>query len=137
MPWELVVLTVGMVSTAALGWVTFRYSQRNDAQAAEAKRESAEALNMAANIQSTYDILNGITDGLRSDVTRLRAAHAQCEEATNSLRRSLAESYLERDKLAREVARQKATTDEHEVTIARHELTINQLRAGTQADRRE
>lgn len=92
---------------------------------------------MSANIQSTYETQTEIIDGLRDDISRLRVEHKECEDATNLLRRSLAESDLLADERAREIARLKATVGEHEQTISRHEATINQLRAGTPADRRE
>lgn len=126
MTWEQGLLALCAVSTAILGWVTYRRGSKTD-----------EVLDVAANVQSTFDTQVEITDGLRADVARLRAAHLACEQATDALRHELAESHLREDEQAREVHRLKATVGEHEETIARHEQTINQLRAGTPADRRE
>lgn len=126
MSWEQVVLALCAAATALLGWVTFRRGRKAD-----------EVLDVAANVKSTFDAQVEINDGLRADVHRLRLAHKECEDATNDLRRALADAHLREDEQVRELARQKAQLGEHEQTIARHELTINQLRAGTQADRRE
>lgn len=126
MTWEQALLAVCAVATSLLGWVTLQRGRKAD-----------EVLDVAANVKSTFEAQVEINDGLREDVTRLRAAHQVCEEATNQLRRALADSHLREDEQAREVAHLKATVDEHEHTIGRHEQTINQLRAGTAADRRE
>lgn len=126
MTWQPWLLVACSIATALLGWVTYKRGRRTD-----------DVLNVAANIQSTYETQSDIIGGLRDEVGRLRSAHRTCEEATDTLRHALAESHLLVDKQAREVARLKATVDEHEQTIARHEQTINQLRAGTPADRRE
>jgi chromosome segregation ATPase len=129
----LAILAVGTLSSVVLAWLAWDRSKKGD-----------KALGIAANIQSTFKaqqatskVQSDINDDLRQDVTRLRSAHRECEEATNDLRRALAESHLREDELTREVARQKAQLGEHEETIGRHETTINQLRAGTAADRRE
>lgn len=124
--WQPWLLLACSISIAVLGWVTYKRGRKNDS-----------VLDVAANIQSTYEAQKEINEERRQDIARLRAAHQQCEEATDALRRSNAELYLQRDDQAREIARLKAVVDEHEQTIARHEATINQLRSGTPADRRE
>lgn len=126
MSWEQALIAACAISTALLGWVTYKRGSKAD-----------EVLDVAANVKSTFEAQVEINDGLRADVARLRAAHNTCEEATNQLRRAIADGHLREDEQVREIARLKAQVGEHEETIGRHELTINQLRAGTPADRRE
>jgi hypothetical protein len=116
MSWEQALLAACAVSTALLGWVTYKRGSRAD-----------DVLDVAANVKSTFEAQVEINDSLRQDVVRLRAAHQTCEDATNDLRRSLADAHLREDEQVREVARLKAIVNEHEVTIARHETTINNM----------
>ena len=116
MTWQPWLLAAAPIATAVLGWITLRQSRRSDKQ-----------LNVNANIQTLYEAQAGFIDDLRADVVRLRASNEQCEEATNFLRRSLADSHLERDAQSREAARLKAVVNEHEESIARHEATINAM----------
>ncbi len=124
MTWQPWLLAACSVSVAVLGWVTYKRGRRNDA-----------SLNVAANIQATYEAQAGFIDDLREDVVRLRVAHQLCEEATNDLRRSNADLHLERDAQGREIARLKAIVNEHEQTIARHESTINNMLKAARRDR--
>lgn len=126
MTWQTATSLASVIATVVLGGLAYKRSRRAD-----------DVLDVAANVKTTFEAQAEINEGLRADVVRLRGAHQQCEEATNDLRRALAGSHLARDEQAREIARLKATVNEHEETIARHELTINQLRSGTPADRRE
>jgi len=124
MSWEQPVLALCSVSVALIGWVTYKRGSNTDTK-----------LNIAANMQATYESQAGFIDDLREDVVRLRAAHQACEDATNDLRRSLADSHLREDEQHREVARLKAIVNEHEVTIARHETTINNMVKAARGDR--
>lgn len=126
MTWQPWLLVVCSIATALLGWITYKRGRRQDS-----------VLNVAANIQSTFEAQAEINEERRKEIGRLRASHQICEKATDDLRRSLAEAHTERDGQTREVARLKAMVDEHERTITRHEGTINQLRAGSPADRRD
>lgn len=128
MAWEQVLIALGAIGapgTIILGVIVYRQGRKAD-----------EVLDVAANVKSTFDAQAEINEERRLDVIRLREAHRECEDATNDLRRALAEAHLRKDEQAREIAHLKAVVNEHEQTIARHERTINQLRAGTQADRR-
>lgn len=118
MTWQPWLLVACSIATALLGWVTYKRGRHND-----------DVLNVAANIQATYDAQKEINEDRRKEIVQLRIDHRLCEEATDSLRSDLAESLLERDKLVREHARLKAMVNEHEQTIARHEHTINELKA--------
>lgn len=120
MTWEQLLSLLAVAVTGILGWLTYRRSRRSD-----------EVLDVAANIKTTFDAQAEINHGLREDVKRLREAHQLCEEATNDLRRSLANSHLIIDAQTRETAQLKATVAEHELTISRHERTINELRVQT------
>lgn len=119
MTWQPWLLVACSIATALLAWVTYKRGRRND-----------EVLNVAANIQSTYDAQKEVNEERRLEIAQLRAAHQQCVDDTNDLRRDLAASHLKRDEQTREIARLKATVDEHEHTIAKHERRINELQAG-------
>ncbi len=118
MSWQPILLVACSVAVAYIGALTYLRSRRSD-----------KVLNVAANIQATYEAQRAVTDGLRADVTRLREANERCDEATNHLRRSLSNAHLVVDAQSREMAQLKATVAEHELTISRHERTINELRA--------
>lgn len=120
MTWEQILSLLAIAITGTLGWLSYRRSRRSD-----------EVLDVAANIKHTFDAQAEINQALREDVTRLRGLHQLCEEATNDLRRSLANSHLVVDAQTREIAQLKATVAEHELTISRHERTINELRVQT------
>lgn len=118
MTWQPWLLVASAIATAVLGWITYKRGRRND-----------DVLDVAANIQSTFDAQAKINEERREEIVRLHAAHQRCEEATNALRRANAELHLERDKQDREIARLKSIVNEHEQAIASHERTINMLKA--------
>ena len=126
MNWQEGLLIACAVSTAVLGWVTKVRSGKADA-----------VLDVAANVKTTFEAQTEINEGLRADVARLRASLIDCDDAHVEDRRAIALAQEVVDAQAREIARLKATVDEHEETIARHERTINELRPGTSADRRD
>ncbi len=125
MTWEQALLTLCSVSVPVLGWATFTRGRKAD-----------EVLDVAANVKATFEAQVGINTALTADLGRVRMSLRECEEHHHVTHQSLTEAHELADAQAREIARLKATVDEHEQTIARHELTINQLRAGTAADRR-
>lgn len=126
MTWEQGLALASVAVTGLLGWVTYRRGARAD-----------DVINVAANVKTTFDAQVEITEALQREVARHRQSLADCEGHTEAMRRASAAAQLVIDRQEREIARLKAVVDEHEQTIARHELTINQLRAGTQADRRD
>lgn len=126
MTWQTATSLLSVLATIILGGAAYLRSKRAD-----------DVLDVAANVKTTFEAQTEINEGLRLDVARLRGALVDCEDAHVEDRRAISLAQDVVDAQAREIARLKVTVNEHEETIARHELTINQLRAGTSADRRD
>ena len=126
MTWEQVLALASVSVTGVLGWLTYRRGSRAD-----------DVLDVAANVKTTFEAQAEFNTALREENDRTRLALAACERSHVEDRAAIAAAQVVMDAQVREIARLKATVDEHEETITRHELTINQLRSGTAADRRE
>lgn len=129
MTWVQVVLVLGPLSAAVMAYLavlTFRQTRKVDA-----------ALGTAEAMKATYEGQKQFNDTLLEQNAKIRVDLEACEDGHVEDRAAIAAAQLVIDAQVREIARLKATVNEHEETITRHELTINQLRAGTPADRRD
>ncbi len=129
MSWVQVVLVLGPTSAAVMAYLavlTFRQTRKVDA-----------ALGTADAMKATYAGQREFNNTLLEQNAKIRIDLEACEDGHVEDRAAIAAAQLVIDSQVREIAHLKANVNDLEQDVARHELTINQLRAGTPADRRD
>jgi predicted RNase H-like nuclease (RuvC/YqgF family) len=123
MKWELAIALFSVSGTVGLGLLTYFRGTKSD-----------QALNIATNVQNTFDAQRGLVDNLQEEVQRYQSMLSdhreqihECENQCRKCNHRLAET--ERELLARdaEIASLKKIMAEHETTITKHEVTINRI----------
>lgn len=123
MDWAVVISGVSVTATAILGFLTLRRGNKAD-----------EALNVATNVQTTFDAQKSIVDNLQEEVERYRgdlnehrSMLLKCEEDCRSCRSNLAGAQMIIKTQELEIQNLKNVVSEHENTIAKHERTLSQV----------
>ena len=123
MNWPAVASILSVLATIILGVLTFVRGSKAD-----------EALNTATTVQSTFDAQRYLFDNLQEEMIRTKGEldeHRQllraCEDDCRRCRSNLAGSRLIIQAQEVEIENLKAVMAEHELTISRHEATINKM----------
>lgn len=109
------ILAGGSVAiTATIGLLTFLRGRRAD-----------NVLNVAGNIQTTFDATHQHIEELLEDIATQRQWLHACEETCRDLRKQLADRERTFREVEAQLANLKTLAFEQEQTIARHERTLN------------